>query len=168
MAAHGPHSIVLLGFHRVASAFLHDLETTRPDLLEHVHVVDFNPDVLHELHRRGISCAEADLSSPDTLRHVGIGGAKVAVCTIPDTLLKRTTNRRLLAAVRDLCPGAATVGTAETRDTERDLLADGAAAVIVPPRAAAASVLSDVLALLEGRPVPGRDAGDTRRPEVLR
>ncbi|MCC7137229.1 MAG: cation:proton antiporter [Planctomycetes bacterium] len=167
-AVHGAHSIVLLGFHRVASAFLHDLEATRPDLLEHVHVVDFNPVVLDELRRRGVSCGYGDLGSPDTLQHAGLGGAKVAICTVPDTLLKGTSNRRVLAAVRHLCPGAATVGTAESRDVEHDLRADGAAAVLVPPRAAGASVLRDVLALLDGRPAPSGDEADGRRPEVLR
>jgi hypothetical protein len=159
--------IALLGFHRIASAFLHDLEATRPELLKKVLVVDFNPVVLEELRRRGVACAYGDLANPDTLHHVGLEGAEVIVCTIPDTLFKGTNNLRLLANVRGLCPGAKVVATAETAAVEQALLAAGAAAVLVPQRAAGASALSDVLALLDGRRPPSAAASDVLRPEVL-
>jgi hypothetical protein len=167
-AAHGDeHSIVLLGFHRTASAFLHDLEKRHPDLLPRVLVVDFNPVVLDELRRRKVACVYGDLGNPDTLHHVGLQHARVAVCTIPDTLLKGTTNRRILGHVRHIAPDARLVGTAETAAVEQALLADGAAAVLVPQRAAGASVLDDVLALVEGRAPPSTAAASEPRCEVL-
>lgn len=167
--AHGAdHPIVLLGFHRTASAFLHELTTSRPDLVPLVHVVDFNPVVLDELRRRGVSCAYGDLGSPDTLHHAGIEGAKVALCTIPDTLLKGTSNRRILGHLKHLCPDAKLVATAETLAVEQALVADGAAAVLVPYRAAGTSALTDVLALLEGREAPSAATRGVERNEVLR
>lgn len=166
---HGEHPLVLLGFHRTASALLAELVATRPDLVEKVHVVDFNPVVLDELRRRGVSCAYGDLGNPDTLHHAGIEGAKVALCTVPDTLLKGTSNRRILGHLRHLCPEARLVGTAETAAVEQALLDDGAAAVLVPYRAAGRSAFADVLAMLEGRAAPSADGPrGAARDEVLR
>ena len=162
------HPLVLLGFHRTASALLHEIETARPDLLPQVLVVDFNPVVLDELRRRGIACAYADLANPDSLHHAGLHHCRIAVCTIPDTLFKGTTNRRLLATVRSLSPEAQVLVTADTAAAEHDLLADGAAAVLVGPRAGARAVLADVLALLDGRPPLSRAGADEPRREVLR
>ncbi len=162
------HPLVLLGFHRTASALLHEIETARPELLPQVLVVDFNPVVLEELRRRGIACAYADLANPDSLHHAGLHHVRIAVCTIPDTLFKGTTNRRLLATVRSLAPEAQVIVTADTAAVEHDLLEGGAAAVLVGPRAGARSVLADVLALLEGRPPLSRAGADEPRREVLR
>jgi hypothetical protein len=161
-------TIVLLGFHRIASAFLHDLVERAPDLVPRVLVVDFNPVVLEELRRRRIACAYGDLGNPDTLHHVGLEHAKVAVCTVPDTLLKGTTNRRLLGHLRRIAPEARVIATAETAAGEAALIADGAAAVLVPPRAAGAGVLADVLALHEGLPPPSAAGAAGGRDEVLR
>lgn len=166
-AAGAEHPLVLLGFHRIASAMLHDLTVLHPDLVDRVLVVDFNPVVLDELRRRKVACVYGDIGNPDTLHHVGLDHAKVAVCTIPDTLLKGTTNRRILGHVRRIAPEARLVGTAETAAVEQALLADGAAAVLVPQRAAGAAALEEVLALLEGRPAPSAEAADRIRNEVL-
>jgi len=166
--AHAPaHPLVLLGFHRISSALLHEIETARPELLPQVLVVDFNPVVLDELRRRGIACAYADMANPDSLHHAGLHHCRIAVCTIPDTLFKGTTNRRLLAAVRSVAPEAQVIVTADTATAERDLLADGAAAVLVAPRAAARSVLADLIALLDGRPPLSRASAEEPRREVL-
>ncbi|HVG93077.1 MAG TPA: cation:proton antiporter [Planctomycetota bacterium] len=162
------HSIVLLGFHRIASAFLHDLAERHPELLDRVLVVDFNPLVLDELRRRKVACAYGDLGNPDTLHHMGLEHANVAVITVPDTLLKGTTNRRILGHVRHIAPQARVIATAETAAGEAALLADGAAAVLVAPRAAGVSVLADVLALHDGRPAPSAESAVSVRDEVLR
>jgi Kef-type K+ transport system membrane component KefB len=162
----GEHPVVLLGFHRIASALLHDVEAKRPELLPRLLVIDFNPVVLEGLRRRGVACTYGDLGNPDTLHHAGIHGAKVVVCTIPDTLLKGTSNARLVAHVRTLCPDARILATAESPAAEKALREAGVAAVLVPQRAAASSTLADVVALLEDRPPPsGIDLGP--RQEIL-
>lgn len=159
-------AIALLGFHRIASAFLHDLERLRPDLVKQVLVVDFNPVVLDGLRRRGVACSYGDLANPDSLRHAGLADCRVAVCTIPDTLFKGTTNLRLLTVLSGVAPQAKAIVTAENAAVERDLLAAGAAAVLVPQRVAGSAVLSDVLALLDSRPPPS-SASSAARDEVL-
>src|SRR5262249_21752561 len=54
--------IVVLGFYRVASSFLAELERRHAALLEQVFVVDFNPTVYHELKTRGIRVYYGDIS----------------------------------------------------------------------------------------------------------
>jgi voltage-gated potassium channel Kch len=161
-------SVVFLGFHRIASALLARLEADRPDLLKQVLVVDFNPVVLAGLKSRGVLCAYGDLGSPDTLHHLELRPARVMLSTIPDTLLRGTTNLRLLTTFKALAPDAKVLVTAETWQAEQELYATGADAVLVAPRAAAESALGDLLALLEDRPVPSRERGDCSADEVLK
>lgn len=44
--------------------------------------------------------------------HAGVDKAKVVVCTIPDDALKGTTNRVIVAAVRQINPGAIIIANA--------------------------------------------------------
>jgi voltage-gated potassium channel Kch len=67
-----------------------------------------------------------DLCSPETLLHAGVDRAKVVACTIPDDVLKGTTNRKIVEAVRQINPGAIIIANAiELGDTAR-LYAAGA------------------------------------------
>jgi Kef-type K+ transport system membrane component KefB len=162
-----PYGVVVLGFHRIASGLLSELQARRPDVLKDVLVVDFNPVVLKELQGRGVASAYGDLSNTDTLRHAGLESARVVVSTVPDSLLKGTTNLRILSAVRTVAPEAKTIVTAETRPAEKEMYAVGAEGVLVPWRAAGESAVEDILALLEGRPPPCRERGDRADDEIL-
>lgn len=165
--AHGTHAVAILGFHRTASALVETWSRTAPERLKDLLVVDFNPIVLRELEARGIACAYGDLASPDTLAHTGLEGAKVVVCSIPDSLFRGTHNRRLLAQLRSLCADAKIVVTAESRGVEEELRRGGATAVHVPARGAAAALRLDVEALLAGLPAPSDAEGLAERREVL-
>ena len=134
-AAHGHghgSRILLLGFFRSASALLEELETHAPDLLKHVGVVDFNPDVHRELQARGVNVRYGDISQRDTLVHAGIGAAEVLVCSVPDSLLKGITNTKLVQQLRELNPGATIIAPAEVLGDVAKLIAAGANHVIVP------------------------------------
>lgn len=165
---HATRAIALLGFHRTASALVEAWARTAPERLKDVLVVDFNPTILAELGRRGIANAYGDLASPDTLQHTGLEGAKVVVCSIPDSLFRGTNNRRLLAQLRSLCGEAHIIVTAESAAVEEVLRREGAAAVLVPARGAAEALRADVEALLEGRPAPSEIGASGPRDEVLR
>ena len=43
--------------------------TEESSLLRDVLVIDFNPQVLEELRRRGVRCVYGDIASMDTLQH---------------------------------------------------------------------------------------------------
>lgn len=109
----GAHKVVLLGFFRTASSLVEELVRTHPELREEIAVVDFNPHVHAELKRRDIHVTYGDISQRETLAHAGIANAEVIVCTIPDSLLKGTTNEKLVRQVRTLNPTAKILVSAE-------------------------------------------------------
>ena len=124
--------VVLLGFFTEASALVHEYEMARHPMLERLLVIDFNPDVHAELKRRGIACKYGDVASMQTLHHAEVHDAKLVVSTIPDTILKGTSNLRLLQQARRLCPHAGVVVTANRTAAALELYDAGADFVFVP------------------------------------
>lgn len=104
--------LVLLGFHRLASSLLHDIERTHPELLRDTVVVDFNVAIHDAIRRTGASVVYGDLGNPETLKHAGVGAAEVVVSTVPDDLLKGTSNADLVRRLRAMAPGAIVVANA--------------------------------------------------------
>ncbi|MFO1497164.1 MAG: cation:proton antiporter [Verrucomicrobiota bacterium] len=132
-----PKDILLLGFHHQASALIHEWEGTDdgdgdPALLSRILVVDFNPQVHEELKRRGISCLYGDLASMETLHHAQIDHATLILLTIPDSILRGTSNQRLLKQARRLRPEAKVVATADRVRQALQLYQDGADYVFLP------------------------------------
>ena len=103
-----------------------------PRIAERVGVVDFNPVVKEELDRRGIRSTYGDISHPDSLHHIGIHHAKVLVSTVQDSLLKGTSNLRMIQQLRALAPAARIIVTAEQFELAREMYRDGASYVYVP------------------------------------
>ncbi|MBF0346509.1 MAG: cation:proton antiporter [Magnetococcales bacterium] len=126
------HPIVILGFFRIASALVAELERTHQHLLEEILVVDFNPLVHQRLSERGIPCIYGDIGHSDTMRHVEIEHARVALCTVPDSVLKGVSNLKLLRMLKELCPNAHCIMTAENLTQAQSLYADGADYVLMP------------------------------------
>nr|MDQ6945074.1 cation:proton antiporter [Actinomycetota bacterium] len=125
--------IVFLGFFRDASSILLELGAGRgAGHLDRVRVIDFNPKVMHELRRRGIACTYGDIAHSDTLHHAEIEEARLVISSIPDDILRGTTNLRLMRNVRGLCPRAAVVLTSEHVHQAIDLYEEGADFVYLP------------------------------------
>jgi len=136
--------ILIIGFFRTASSLLEELRRSQQSLLEDVAVVDFNPRVHEALRARGMKVIYGDISQPETLMHAGVGAAKILVCTIPDSLLKGTTNIKLVRHLRDLNPEAKIIVVAEVLADVPALYAAGADYVSVA-RLDEATSLSEVL-----------------------
>src|SRR4029078_12402397 len=99
--------IILLGFYRVASSFLSELERRHAPLLEEVFVVHFHPAVYHHvqtrgvqvlyralyhvLPTRGVEVLYGDIAHADTLAHSGMADAEIVISSLPDSLLKGTS-----------------------------------------------------------------------------
>jgi Trk K+ transport system NAD-binding subunit len=64
--------------------------------------------------------------------HAHVDHAKTMVCTIPDSILRGTTNERLLSLSRRLCPQAQVIVTANTLQTAMNLYQQGADFVFIP------------------------------------
>jgi Kef-type K+ transport system membrane component KefB len=143
-----PPEIALLGFYRVASAFLAEMENLKPHLKEKLVVVDFNPEVFKGLRGRGVKVVYGDISNEQTLHHANIEEAKVAISTITDDILVGTTNLRLINQIKELCPKAQIVVTARSPSQALKLYEAGADYVLRPNNLTARHLLNVLERLL--------------------
>jgi Kef-type K+ transport system membrane component KefB len=167
---HHARPIALLGFFRVASAFVEELGRRAPHLLDEVVVVDFNPEVRDRLAVLGVPVVYGDIGHLDTLRHAEVHDARVILSTVPDAALRGTSNLRLLQALQTLAPDAAVVVTANSPAHAHELYEAGAAYVIQPYTDAAVDALTAVelglAGLLGERRAAERQALATARPII--
>lgn len=146
-------SIIFLGFFREASSILYELElqvpgTTGHKITDEIMVIDFNPHVHDELNRRSLRCIYGDISSMDTLQHAHIEAAKVVISSIEDSVLRGTTNLKLMRMVKRLCPQAQVILTANSIQSAINLYQEGADFVFIPRLHSAkdmARIISDAL-----------------------
>lgn len=124
--------IFILGFSWTASSLLEEICREKPALLRDLLVVDFNPQVREQLRARDVRVVYGDISQRDTLLHAGIAKAEVIVCSLPDTVLKGASNRKLLKQLRELSPTAQIIVHAEKIADVPQLYAEGANYVSLP------------------------------------
>lgn len=129
--------IVFLGYFQNAEALARSLARTAPGLLPRILVIDYNLRNHERVRRLGMRVAYGDVANPESLRHHGVGEARVVVSTISDVFLRGITNAALLEQTRALSPGARFVATASSEEQAHDLLARGAFACITPAAEAA-------------------------------
>lgn len=156
------YSIAMLGFHRVASSLLLELERHRPDLLEHALVVDFNLHMHKVIAARGPSVHYGDLSNPDALHHAGVDKARVVLISVQDDVLKGTSNRQLVRAVRHLNPEAVIIANAIELAESARLYDAGADYVYMSRVDSAQQLLGPITAAFEGQLEHFRELRETR------
>ena len=150
--AHRP--ILFLGFYRIASHLLQAVEKQNPSIKEKIEVIDFNPDVHQKLNRHGVKCVFGDLGNTGTLTECGLESAKVVVSTIPDTILKGTSNLALLNYTKKVNPKARVIVTAESMEAAKKLWTAGADFVILPHLEAAEKTATLLEKLLTEEAIP--------------
>ena len=138
-------SIVFLGFFRDASSILFELEDDGSAvegqvMLDKILVIDFNPTVMRELRRRGVSIVYGDIAHADTLHHAGIEDAELVVSSITDDVLRGTNNLKLLRNARTSCPKAKVVLATEHIPQALHFYQEGADFVYIPRLHAAQQV----------------------------
>ncbi|MGI8957776.1 MAG: cation:proton antiporter [Chthoniobacterales bacterium] len=148
--SHKKARIVFLGFFRTASSLLEEMQRHAPDLIGHTAVVDFSPVAREGLLERKVRVIYGDISQRDTLLHAEVEHAEVLICTIPDSILKGTTNERLVRMLRGLNPKAQIIATAEVLAQAETLLAAGANYVSLARLHEAADLLEAIRAATEG------------------
>ncbi|MBN1822722.1 MAG: cation:proton antiporter [Endomicrobiales bacterium] len=126
------YPIMILGYHRGAQSLIKVIAEKFPGLLNQILVIDFNLESLRELKKLGIEGVFGDISSVDTLEHAHIREAEVILSTIPDILLKGTTNAELVKTCRLLAPDAFIIATADFQDHADRMKEEGADEVLVP------------------------------------
>ena len=152
----GGKEIALLGFHRTASSLLHeilsiDTEESGMRLKDKLIVVDFNPEMHRSLQNMGVKVVYGDISHPDTLHHVGIHDVKVVISTIPDTLLVGTDNLKIIRHIREICPHAKIIVTAESTERAMKMYTEGADYVFMPRILAAQNLIAMIQLLVNDK-----------------
>jgi Kef-type K+ transport system membrane component KefB len=147
---HAHSRILFLGFFRTASSLLENMQCHAPDLIRDVGVVDFSPDAREGLLERRVRVIYGDIGQRDTLLHAGADKAEVLVCTIPDSILKGTTNEKLVRMLRGLNEKATIIATAEKFEQADELLKAGADYVSMPRLHEAGDLLEAVRAATKG------------------
>jgi len=142
--------LVILGFHRVASSLFHEIEKTRPSLLSRTLVVDFNTSLHPQIKAKGAQVKYGDFSNLETLHHIGIEGAHVVLCTVPDDILKGTSNLKLAQGLRKLAPHAVIIVNALRTQDAKAMYEAGADYVYLQRVETAHALLPAVEAALAG------------------
>lgn len=142
--------VVVLGFHRIAAALLHDLSRDHPHVVPRVLVIDFNVALHDKIRALGAQVIYGDISHPETLKHARVSDAELVISTVPDELLKKTSNATIAQAVRAINPHGVIIAHATRVSDVPKLLAAGATDVFMAPVEAAAALLPAVYAALNG------------------
>ena len=124
--------IFVLGFFQTASSLLDDVVRQKPQLLADLCVIDYNPEVGEQLRQRGVDLIYGDISQRDTLLHAGLADASIVICSLPDSLLKGTSNLRLVQQLREINANAQIIVHAERLSEIEPLYAAGASYVSAP------------------------------------
>lgn len=148
-AHHGPR-ILVLGCHWLGRALVDEWLRRVPDRKSDLLVVDFSPEALAFLQDRGVRAVFGDVANVDLLSHLHLRDCEAIAVTLPDTILKGSTNAQLLATLRQLAPGARIALTAERPETAAALLLAGADDVLAPFVGAG---VDGVTALLSADPI---------------
>ncbi|MEJ2672413.1 MAG: cation:proton antiporter [Deltaproteobacteria bacterium] len=162
--------IAILGFFRVASAFIQEIENAAVEIKDRMVVVDFSPTVFYRLPLHGVKVVYGDISNTETLHHAGIAEAKIVLSTIPDEILVGTKNLRLISQIKKMAPQAKMIVTAKSPSRAVALYRAGADYVYLPNQLAAQHLVPVVERLLLGEEVVLRDEEMerlARRDEVL-
>ena len=117
---HDDPVLAILGVHRDASSFLHELSISRPELLSKTTVVDFNVSLHPKIRELGVHVEYGDIANEETLIHAGIDRSKIIICTISDDLLRGMTNQNLVRTLRRMNPEAIIISNAiDMRSSEK-------------------------------------------------
>ncbi len=129
--AQASHPIIILGYHHGGRELIESVRDENEKLLERICVIDFNQEALRELRKQGVHGLFGDLASFDMLSHAHLDKAMVIISTIPDLLLKGTSNETLVTTCRMLAPNAVIIGVANSREHAERLRAAGASEAVL-------------------------------------
>lgn len=116
--------VVLVGCHRMGHNILASLEEMHKEFT----VVDFNPDVVERLGKRGIHAVYGDISDPEIAELAGLERARLVISTVPGF----EDSRAILEFTRKRNPQARIILTAENEYESLDLYEAGADYVLLP------------------------------------
>lgn len=144
------YSLAVLGFHRLSSSLLYELQKKSPELLEHVLVVDFNVHLHDQIAALGPTARYGDLANAETLHHAGVDKARVVLVAVQDDVLRGTSNLRLVHDIRHINPDAVIIANAIELSQSQRLYDAGADYVYMSRVESAQGLLDPVASALDG------------------
>jgi voltage-gated potassium channel Kch len=135
----------------VAFALLQDINRQHPDWLREVLVVDTNVQTHGAIRELGARVVYGDAGNPETLRHAHVETAALIISTVPDELLRGTSNEAIVRAVRNVAKDAIVFACASRAKNIETLHAAGANHVFLPAAETANGVLAAASAALGGQ-----------------
>ncbi|MEM4318608.1 MAG: cation:proton antiporter [Candidatus Pacearchaeota archaeon] len=122
--SHGKKTVLLIGCHRMGSIFIQQLEKIKHKLL----VIDFNPEIVRALERKGISVVYGDIADIELLNLLPLQNLKVVISTIPT----KEHNLLLVHYFKKAYPNVFIAVVAQRIDDALELYESGADYVILP------------------------------------
>ena len=114
----------LLGYNRIGFSILKTLLGMRKRYI----IVDFNPDVIKALRKKGINCIYGDIEDTELLDELKIDKAKLIISTIPE----QEANLMLISKIKIKNPEVIIISTARQISEAIELYKSGADYVILP------------------------------------
>ncbi|MBU2637999.1 MAG: cation:proton antiporter [Nanoarchaeota archaeon] len=118
------HDVILFGCDRMGHEFMEAFRRIGKKPL----VIDYNPDVVKGLAKKGIDCIYGDANDSEFLGSLKIANAKMVASTIPHF----ETNLLLLTEVKRMNPKCIVIAMAHRIDDAMELYKKGASYVILP------------------------------------
>lgn len=118
------YNIVLFGYNRIG----YDLLRSFKKLKKRVLVVDYNPETIFDLSKKGIECRYGDVDDEEFLSELNLVDTKMIVSTIPEF----ATNLLLINRIRQINEKAIIVVISHNIDEASELYKGGATYVIMP------------------------------------
>lgn len=159
--------IAILGVHREASSFLHELSIERPELLSKTTVVDFNVSLHPKIRELGVHVEYGDISNEETLIHAGVDRSKIVICTISDDLLRGMTNQNLVRTLRRMNPEAIIISNAIDMKSSEEVKEAGADYVYMSRIEVASALMETVTHALGGTLADHCNIQDQRLGDLL-
>ena len=120
----GKKTVLLIGCHRMGSIFVKELEKIKHKLM----VIDFNPEIIRALEKKGISAVYGDASNVEIFKLLPLENLRVVISTIP----KKETNALILEYFKQNYPNVFVAIVANRIDDALELYEKKADFVILP------------------------------------
>ena len=118
------YDIILFGHNRVGYSLLKSFKKLKKKFL----VVDYNPDIIASLRKKGIDCVYGDVSDLELLNGLELHRIKMAISTIPDA----ETNILLINTIKSRTKNCIIIAVAHQINDAMKLYEAGTSYVILP------------------------------------
>ena len=118
------YNVVLFGYNRIGC----DLLESFKKLKKRVLVVDYNPDTILDLTKKGVECRYGDVDDEEFLSEMNLVETKMIVSTIPEF----ATNLLLVDKIRQINKKAIIIAISHNIEEAHELYKKGATYVIMP------------------------------------